>query len=630
MTPSDDSTQPGTPTGTRPSGSASDLLTGVEPERRGGWRETIESFAIAFILAFVFKTFEAEAFVIPTGSMAPTLYGRHKDVDCEACGHNYAVGASEELHEDWYQPNLRLTSSYCPNCRNENDIKDLPVFKGDRILVNKFPYEFGLPKRWDVTVFKFPEQPNVNYIKRMVGLPNETIVIRQGNLYVANPDGSRQILRKSDPDKQDVLQLPVFDNDHPETGLHTRGWPSRWSAVERDLDNPRAVAGWSESKTGWTVSDDARSFSLAASKQLNWLKYRHFVPEPETWNGQGAIKSLPRPRPRLITDFCGYNTYEGGHLPGRDQDCYWVGDLTLSCEIHVEQVGESGLLWLELIEGRRRFRAEFDLAKATVRMTSRIDLNRDEEEQEVLGQAQGVRLENGRHTLRFANVDDRLCLWVDGNLVELGPDVSYRQDATDFPGPGIDDLAPVGIAAQDARLTVSHLGISRDIYYRSEVVRDPDTRSVNPPWRDESSDQNGLLGAVADPRTWHQRYSNSAREAVFRLGPDEFLMLGDNSPKSKDGRLWGNSRGATRRHAVPRKALVGKAFYIYWPHGLPFFNDGQGFPGSGESMLRRLPILNRWFYHAQIDVETRQPALSDYPQFRVPFYPQFQRMKRIR
>ena len=183
-------------------GSASDLLTGVEPERRGGWRETIESFAIAFILAFIFKTFEAEAFVIPTGSMAPTLYGRHKEVDCEACGHNYTVGASEELQDDFYH--LRLTSSYCPNCRNENDIKDLPVFKGDRILVNKFPFEFGQPKRWDVTVFKFPEQPNVNYIKRLVGLPNETIVIRQGNLYVATDDGGRQILRKADPNKQDA------------------------------------------------------------------------------------------------------------------------------------------------------------------------------------------------------------------------------------------------------------------------------------------------------------------------------------------------------------------------------------------------------------------------------------------
>ena len=47
-----------------------------------GIRETIESIAIAFVLAFLFRTFEAEAFVIPTGSMAPTLMGRHKDVIC--------------------------------------------------------------------------------------------------------------------------------------------------------------------------------------------------------------------------------------------------------------------------------------------------------------------------------------------------------------------------------------------------------------------------------------------------------------------------------------------------------------------------------------------------------------------
>ncbi|MEE3283979.1 MAG: signal peptidase I, partial [Planctomycetota bacterium] len=346
-------TQPDTPPTT---GSASDLLTGNEPERRGGWRETIESFAIAFILAFVFKTFEAEAFVIPTGSMAPTLYGRHKDIDCEACGHNYAVGASEELQNDWYEPTSRITSSYCPNCRNENDIKDLPVFKGDRILVNKFPFEFGQPKRWDVTVFKFPEQPNVNYIKRMVGLPNETIVIRQGNLYVETSDGGRQILRKTDPLKQDTQQLPVFDNDHPETRLHALGWPSRWAAVDNNPDDPRAVSGWIESKTGsttgWKVSDDSRSFSLTTSDQLKWLRYRHFVPTPERWKDNEPLDF--RPRPQLITDFCGYNTYEGGHMPGRDQDCYWVGDLTFGCEVTVGEVQATGRLLLELVEGRRR------------------------------------------------------------------------------------------------------------------------------------------------------------------------------------------------------------------------------------------------------------------------------------
>ena len=45
-------------------------------------RELVESLVVALFLAFLFKTFEAEAFVIPTGSMAPTLMGRHKDVEC--------------------------------------------------------------------------------------------------------------------------------------------------------------------------------------------------------------------------------------------------------------------------------------------------------------------------------------------------------------------------------------------------------------------------------------------------------------------------------------------------------------------------------------------------------------------
>src|SRR5687768_1385925 len=58
-------------------------------------RETVESIVIAFVLAFLFRTFEAEAFVIPTGSMAPTLVGEHKDLVCSECGYPYGVSASE-------------------------------------------------------------------------------------------------------------------------------------------------------------------------------------------------------------------------------------------------------------------------------------------------------------------------------------------------------------------------------------------------------------------------------------------------------------------------------------------------------------------------------------------------------
>ncbi len=65
-----------------------------------GFRETIEQIVIAFILAFVFRTFAAEPFVIPTGSMAPTLFGRHKEYDCAGCGYHNVIGASDEVNEE--------------------------------------------------------------------------------------------------------------------------------------------------------------------------------------------------------------------------------------------------------------------------------------------------------------------------------------------------------------------------------------------------------------------------------------------------------------------------------------------------------------------------------------------------
>jgi hypothetical protein len=71
-----------------------------------GWgRETVESVVIAFTLALLFRAFEAEAFVIPTGSMAPTLMGRHKDLVCESCGRDFRVGCSAE--EDDQSQSLR-------------------------------------------------------------------------------------------------------------------------------------------------------------------------------------------------------------------------------------------------------------------------------------------------------------------------------------------------------------------------------------------------------------------------------------------------------------------------------------------------------------------------------------------
>src|SRR3984885_11111668 len=57
-------------------------------------KETVESILVAFILAFIFRSFVVEAFVIPTGSMAPTLLGAHMHFRCPDCGYEWDVNYS--------------------------------------------------------------------------------------------------------------------------------------------------------------------------------------------------------------------------------------------------------------------------------------------------------------------------------------------------------------------------------------------------------------------------------------------------------------------------------------------------------------------------------------------------------
>lgn len=105
-------------------------------------REYAEAIIVALILALFIRTFVVQAFKIPSGSMIPTL------------------------------------------------------LIGDHILVNKFSYgiknpfngtvwiPLGTPERKDVIVFKYPENPSQDFIKRVIGLPGDRIEIRDKEVYV--------------------------------------------------------------------------------------------------------------------------------------------------------------------------------------------------------------------------------------------------------------------------------------------------------------------------------------------------------------------------------------------------------------------------------------------------------------
>ena len=159
----------------QPAAAAKPTTVEARPQPREGYRDTVEAIVVAFILALVVRGFEAQAFVIPTGSMAPTLMGRHKEIACPQCGFVYAVNASEEV-ESQSRDSRAVHSGICVNCRYQaTRSTSSPSFKGDRILVMMFPYDLpflpgsGPPERWDVVVFRYPEEPEVSYIKRLVG-----------------------------------------------------------------------------------------------------------------------------------------------------------------------------------------------------------------------------------------------------------------------------------------------------------------------------------------------------------------------------------------------------------------------------------------------------------------------------
>ncbi|CAN2041750.1 signal peptidase I [Candidatus Magnetomoraceae bacterium gMMP-15] len=112
--------------------------------RKSKLRENIEAIVIAVILALFIRTFIVQAFKIPSGSMKPTLQ------------------------------------------------------IGDHILVNKFIYGVKIPfsnktiipvstpEREDIVVFKFPQDPGKDFIKRTIGLPGDVVEIKNKKVYINN------------------------------------------------------------------------------------------------------------------------------------------------------------------------------------------------------------------------------------------------------------------------------------------------------------------------------------------------------------------------------------------------------------------------------------------------------------
>lgn len=549
----------------------------------GASRETLESVVLAVILAFLFRGFEAEAFVIPTGSMAPTLQGRHMDVECEQCGYRYRTGASNE-NADSNRGGFILQTT-CPICHFTMNLKravnptyhgppdpNQESFNGDRILVSKFAYDLSDPQRWDVIVFKYPGNAKQNYIKRLVGLPGETIRIRHGDIYVKHGDEDWQIARKEPPKLKGMLQL-VDDTDFIGQKLVDAKWPSRW----QDWSGPHASA-WNI-----TTRSDGQKFVYDGSVGEDvWLRYRHVPPwgipkdnygeDRNDWSYVFDGKLPPRDFDgELISDYYAYNDGEDGSSGAmlQFQGLHWVGDLAVEAEVDVQS--DTGELLLDLVEGGVHYGCRINVAdgQATLSIDDGGGETSDAPASATETTAKTSIRGAGSYRLRFCNADNELTLWVNDRVVKFdgpttfdpGDDVAPQWSPSD---PG--DAEPIGVGSRGAAVTFTRLKVLRDIYYvAANSSHDFDYRQGYQPFR--------ILEVLATPSSWNNNPLFADRgEAVFELQADpaapqldQFFPLGDNSPASKDARLWPRDRPFPPPY-VERRLLTGKALVIYWPH----------------------------------------------------------------
>jgi len=149
-------------------------------------KETVISLLIAFTIALIFRGIVLEPFQIPTGSMAPTLLGAHVRIRDRETGYEWPISPSQFVDGNMEnaEPKQKIDTAREPN----TDRLLAPFTKdsssGDRIFVLKYDYPYGTPARWDVVVFRNPTNPQVYYIKRLVGLENEELSIVGGDVFV--------------------------------------------------------------------------------------------------------------------------------------------------------------------------------------------------------------------------------------------------------------------------------------------------------------------------------------------------------------------------------------------------------------------------------------------------------------
>lgn len=497
--------------------------------------DTLISVIIAFALAFIGRAYVLEPFVIPTGSMAPTLLGAHYRAVSEESGTNWPV--DRQLADAGDGALVRD-----PYTTTEFEAGGLRERSGDRILVLKrTPFSPSI-KRYEVAVFRNPADPNENLIKRIIGMPGEQIALVDGDVFVrsdADPapnslDTWNQpgwtIARKPEREQREVW-LPVFDAARlPRGGPVPGAWPFKPSD------------DWSLS--GTTLKKDGEG-----EAQLVWDNTAWDIRDRLAYNDLDLYRD-PRFGPGRAKNW----------LPAN----YPVSDLAVS--MGFEPSAESDALTIELAARKTIFRAELQGNKVT--LSSKPDSTETIEWDTLESAELPSALKIGKASLvEFWHADQSLWLFVNDCLVcrsSYDWSIHERLDHSLRSG-SVESILPLSrgmnllssteqytkpeirIAVAGGNAALHRLRVERDLYYH--------------PYQTTSSMRSGTPPMGTHPLS------------TAALGEGQYFALGDNSPRSADSRVWPephplvmqNFPATSETGVVPVELIIGRAFMVYFP-----------------------------------------------------------------
>jgi hypothetical protein len=424
-------------------------------------------------------------------------------------------------------------------------------------------YAFRSPRRWEVIVFQNPNKPRQAYVKRLIGLPGESVEIRGGDVYIAGEIQTKNYAT------QRGLRIPVYDHDFRPPD-DAEDWRPRWMP-ERENGHWHADGGKFRFKPR----------GKSPEQRLEWVNYRHWirsggsrvtsVPLAE-WPSQldqlargfgplryerearklfceGALSVAYRDRllaalnddksrkqiERLfdeshtapIMDNYGYNWGLDG------QGKHEVRDLMLSLEVHFHE--GAGAFVVAIADGSAEFQCVFDRDAGEVKLL-------ETRGERVLRSARLEPAQNSKRVrVEVSLMDRQVLLALDGKLA-FEP-CRYAATASRGPTPAV----PVRFGANGAAVEVGALQLFRDVYYSDTAGR----RAIDRP---------------------------------VQLRANEYFVLGDNSPVSQDSRSWANQTVLTH------ELLLGKPLFVHLPSRKKKIRLG------GLETEIRIPELSRMRY----------------------------------